>query len=90
MTTATGYTVVWSCYCSDAAIDAELLPKTCPEHAAPMVAPPYRNPMPGGVAMGHCCDIGGPNEIRRTARADLTTHPDPRALGDRPTSEETL
>lgn len=74
MTASTGYTVVWTCFCSDAADAPEWLTERCPEHDRPQMAVPYRNTMPGGVAVGHCCDIGGPNELRPYAPAANPTH----------------
>lgn len=54
-----GFTVVWTCYCSDAADAVARLPETCPEHDKTRMADPYPNPMPGGVMPGHRCDVGG-------------------------------
>lgn len=52
-----GFTVMWACYCTDAADAADWLPSTCPEHDAPQVAAPNANPFPGGVRPGHSCHL---------------------------------
>lgn len=63
---------------------------TTPEQAAAMARALLRSKRANlcrhGVAYDHCAMCERPDDTT----ADLTTHPDPRALGDRPTSEETL
>ena len=55
-----GFTVMWSCYCTDAAYDLAELAERCPHHDRPRVAEPVNlddHGRTGGVTTGHQCPL---------------------------------
>ena len=64
----TGWVVLWTCLCADAADAAEWLPELCPGHDRPVAAGPIKNNRPGATAPGHRCGEKRCTEtLRRTA-----------------------
>lgn len=53
----TGFVVVWTCWCSDAAADVDTIPDHCPGHNVPRLhGPPVENTRFGPMRLGHACN----------------------------------
>jgi hypothetical protein len=73
-----GFTVMWSCYCTDAAYDTADLAERCPHHDRPRVAEPVDlddHGLTGGVITGHRCPSAALASARANARPE-TDQPD--------------